>query len=35
MRRLEQLRTQSPLGPLTEAQHESLRDLLHTLDAQR
>jgi DNA-binding MarR family transcriptional regulator len=32
---LEQLRTQSPLGPLTEAQHESLRDLLHTLDAQR
>ena len=32
---LEQLRTQSPLGPLTEAEHESLRDLLHTLDAQR
>ncbi|HEX4361441.1 MAG TPA: MarR family transcriptional regulator [Pseudonocardia sp.] len=32
---LERLRTQSPLGPLTEAQHESLRDLLHTLDAQR
>ena len=32
---LDHLRTQSPLGPLTEAQHESLRDVLHTLDAQR
>jgi DNA-binding MarR family transcriptional regulator len=32
---LEHLRTQSPLGPLSEVQHESLRDLLHTLDAQR
>lgn len=32
---LDHLRTQSPLGPLTESQHESLRDLLHTLDAQR
>jgi DNA-binding MarR family transcriptional regulator len=32
---LEQLRTQSPLAPLSAAQHESLRDLLHTLDAQR
>jgi DNA-binding MarR family transcriptional regulator len=32
---LDHLRTQSPLGPLTESQHESLHDLLQTLDAQR